>query len=77
MTARGYREGRTLTVWRDADLDGRRNPSERVLCEVVAASNGTGRCDFTVSVPPFVGAFGECVAGSALNGTVLNGIRLK
>ena len=67
VTARGYREGRTLTVWRDANIDGQRDPSERVLCEVVVASTGTGRCDFTVSVPPFAGAFGECVDISALN----------
>ena len=36
------------------------------------ASNDIGRCNFTVSVPPFVGAFGECVAGSALNESALN-----
>ena len=60
VTARGYGEGRTLTVWRDANLDGQRDPGERVLCEVVVGSNGTGRCDFTVFVPPFVGGFGEC-----------------
>ena len=72
VTARGYREGRTLTVWRDANLDGQRDPRERVLCEVVVASNGTGRCDNTVSVPPFVGAFGECMDVSALNCNFIN-----
>ena len=65
VTARGYGEGRTLTVWRDANLDGQRDPGERVLCEVVVGSNSTGRCDFSVFVPPFVGGFGECVAGPA------------
>ena len=64
VTARGYGEGRTLTVWRDANLDGQRDPGERVLCEVVVGSNGTGRCDFSPFVPPFVGGFGECVSGS-------------
>ena len=49
VTAQGYGEGRTLTVWRDADVDGQRDPGERVLCEVVVGSNGTGRCNFTVS----------------------------
>ena len=72
VTARGYREGRTLTVWRDANLDGKRDPGERVLCEVVVGSNGTGRCDFTVSVPPFVGAFGECVDEPILNCNFVN-----
>ena len=72
VTARGYREGRTLTVWRDANLDGQRDPGERVLCEVVGGSNGTGRCNFTVSVPPFVGAFGECEGVSGLNCNFVN-----
>ena len=73
VTARGYGEGRTLTVWRDANLDGQRDPGERVLCEVVVESNGTGRCEFTAFVPPFVGGFGECEGGSDLNCNFVNG----
>ena len=73
VTARGYGEGRTLTVWRDANLDGQRDSGERVLCEVVVGSNGTGRCNFTAFVPPFVGGFGECEGGSDLNCNVVNG----
>ena len=73
VTARGYGDGRTLTVWRDANLDGQRDPGERVLCEVVVGSNGTGRCEFTAFVPPFVGGFGECEGGSDLNCNFVNG----
>ena len=72
VTARGYREGRTLTVWRDANLDGQRDTGEWVLCQVVVANAGTGRCDFTVAVPPFAGAFGECKDRSALNCNFVN-----
>ena len=59
VTARGYRDGRTLTAWRDANPDGQRDPSERVLCEVVVTSTGTGHCNFIVAVPPFVGLSGN------------------
>ena len=72
VTARGYGEGRTLTVWRDANLDGQRHTGERVLCEVVVESNGKGRCDFTVFVPPFVGGSGSarvCPVGTATSST--------
>ena len=72
VTARGYRGGRTLTVWRDANLDGQRGTNERVLCQVVVASNDIGRCNFTVSVPPFVGAFGECKNKDSLNCNFIN-----
>ena len=72
VTARGYTEGLSLTVWRDADLDGQRDPGERVLCGVVVGSSGTGRCDFTVFVPPFVGGFGDCVHGPPLDCNLVN-----
>ena len=72
VTARGYRAGRTLTVWRDANVDGQRDSGERVLCEVVVGSDGVGRCNFTVFVPPFVGGFGECVAEPNLDCNFIN-----
>ena len=73
VTARGYRNGYNLAVWRDGNIDGRRDSGERVLCETVVGSNGTGRCSFTVNVPPFVGAFGECAAATALDCNLING----
>ena len=51
VTARGYRDGRTLTVWRDTN--------EKVLCQVVVASNDVGRCNFTITVPPSSGLSGN------------------
>ena len=72
VTGRGYRDGRTLTVWRDADLNGQRDSGEPVLCETTVASNHNGSCSFTVSSPPFVTAFGECVNGSSLNCNFIN-----
>ena len=72
FTARGYTEGLSLTVWRDADLDGQRDPGERVLCQVVVGSSGVGRCNFTVFVPPFVGGFGECQSETGGNCNLVN-----
>ena len=72
VTARGYRDGHTLTVWRDANVNGQRETYESVLCDAVVGTNDTGRCSFTVSVPPFVGAFGECVSDTILNCNFIN-----
>ena len=67
VIARGYKNGHTLTVWRDANIDGRRDTSESMLCETVVGGNDTGRCSFTVYSPPFSGGFGECAEDSSLN----------
>ena len=72
VTARGYKDGQTLTVWRDANVNGQRETNESVLCEAVVGTSDTVRCNFTVSVPPFVGAFGECAAGTALHCNFIN-----
>ena len=72
VTARGYKDGRILTVWRDANINGQLDAEERVLCEATVASSDIGRCDFPVSSPPFTAAFGECLNGSPLNCNLIN-----
>ena len=60
VTGRGYREGTTLTFWRDADLDGRHDAGEATLCQDPVDSNNTGECAFDLANPPFVPGFGDC-----------------
>ena len=60
VIARGYKNGHTLTVWRDANVDGVRDSGESELCQVEVAGNDIGYCDFTVHSPPFVAGFGKC-----------------
>ena len=57
---RGYKNGTTLTFWRDADFDGVRDDNEAQLCQTDVAANDIGHCTFTVSKPPFAGVYGEC-----------------
>ena len=60
VTGRGYREGTTLTFWRDEDFDGRHDDGEATLCQDTVASNNTGECAFDLANPPFVPGFGDC-----------------
>ena len=60
VIGRGYKNGTTLTFWRDADFDGVRDTEEEQLCQTNVASNDIGYCTFTVNKPPFEGIFGEC-----------------
>ncbi len=60
VIARGYKNGYTLTVWRDANVDGKRETGESDLCQVEVASNDIGYCDFIVHSPPFVAGLGTC-----------------
>ena len=71
-TARGYRDGFTLTVWRDANINGQREGDEDVLCQTQVGGDDTGRCSFTVSVPPFAGAFGDCLQTNSLDCNFVN-----
>ena len=64
VIARGYRNGHTLTVWRDANLDGRRGTEERELCSTIVGSDDIAYCDFTVTVPPFAPEVGKCYPAS-------------
>ena len=58
VIARGFKNGHTLTVWRDANVNGMREAGESELCQVEVAGNDIGYCDFTVHSPPF--AAGVC-----------------
>ena len=60
VIGRGYKNGTTLTFWRDANFDGRRDSGENELCRVEVGGNDIGTCSFLVSNPPFVPGFGEC-----------------
>ncbi|MYC29305.1 MAG: hypothetical protein F4X65_04340 [Chloroflexi bacterium] len=60
VIGRGYKNGTTLTVWRDADADGNFDSDESSLCDTMVLANDIGYCSFTVSVPPFTHGTGEC-----------------
>ena len=60
VIGRGYKNGTTLTFWRDANFDGIRDEDEQELCQVAVEGNDIGYCSFTVYRPPFVGASGKC-----------------
>ena len=57
---RGYKNGTTLTFWRDANFDGIRDPNEGTLCQVLVEDNDIGFCTFTVSKPLFARVYGDC-----------------
>ena len=57
---RGYKNGTTLTFWRDANFDGVRDRGEDQLCQANVDGNDIGYCTFIVQKPPFVQGFGEC-----------------
>ena len=60
VIGRGYKNGTTLTFWRDANFNGIRDEDEQELCQVAVEGNDIGYCSFTVYRPPFVGALGTC-----------------
>ena len=60
VIGRGYKNGTTLTVWRDADADGSFDSGESSLCDTMVLANDIGYCSFTISVPPFTHGTGEC-----------------
>ena len=60
VIGRGYKNGTTLTFWRDANFDGVRDSGELPLCRAEVLGNDIGVCSFTVSNPPFVPGFGNC-----------------
>ena len=57
---RGYKNGTTLTFWRDANFDGVRDTGEEELCRTLVDGNDIGYCSFTVYKPPFVQGSGKC-----------------
>ena len=49
VIGRGYKNGTTLTFWRDANFDGVRDTGEEELCRTLVDGNDIGYCSFTVS----------------------------
>ncbi|MDE2779626.1 MAG: IPT/TIG domain-containing protein [Chloroflexota bacterium] len=60
VIGRGFKNGHTLTVWRDANVDGRRDSGESELCRIEVEGNDIGYCSFVVHLPPFSPTFGQC-----------------
>lgn len=60
VIGRGYKNGTTLTVWRDADADGSFDSDESSLCDTMVLANDIGYCSFTLTVPPFTHGTGAC-----------------
>ncbi len=60
VIGRGYKNGTSLTFWRDANFDGVRDSGEAELCHTQVDGNDIGYCTFTVNKPPFESAFGDC-----------------
>ena len=60
VIGRGYKNGTTLTFWRDANFDGVRDTGEEELCRTLVDGNDIGYCSFTVYKPPFVQGSGKC-----------------
>ena len=60
VIARGYKNGTTLTVWRDANVNGRQDFDESELCNTMVLGNDIGYCNFTLTVPPFTAGTGGC-----------------
>ena len=67
VIGRGYKNGTTLTFWRDENFDGVRDRYEEMLCQVNVEKNDIGYCTFTVNKPPFKGTFGKCVTETGAN----------
>ncbi|MCY4365568.1 MAG: IPT/TIG domain-containing protein [Chloroflexi bacterium] len=67
VIGRGFKNGHTLAVWRDANVDGQRDSSESELCRIEVAGNDIGYCSFTVHSPPFAAAFGKCPKEGAMD----------
>jgi len=68
VTGKGFANGTTATIWRDADADGTRDAGEVDLGQAEVASDDTFTFSLTVSVPPFViGDDGTGGAGNYIN----------
>jgi hypothetical protein len=71
VIARGYKNGHTLTVWRDANVNGDRESGESELCQVTVAGNDIGYCSFTAYSPLFAKGAGTCPDEKDADGNVI------
>ena len=61
VTGKGFENGTTATVWRDANADGTRDDTETTLTSALVGSDNTFTATFVMSKPPFVGGYGSVV----------------
>ena len=54
VTGSGYKNGTTLTFWRDSNADGNKGAGEIELCSVNVGSSDSASCSFDVGKPPFL-----------------------
>ena len=59
LIASGIEGSESITFFRDANGNGIRDVNERDVCNVVADSDDTATCTFTISNPPFVPGKGD------------------
>ena len=60
LTGAGYKNGTTLTFWRDANGNGVKDGGEAELCDADVGSDDTASCSFDVNKPPFApGTYGS------------------
>ena len=65
VTGSGYKNGTTLTFWRDSNADGDKDAGEIELCSVNVGSSDSASCSFDVGKPPFQpGTAGNVVGDS-------------
>ena len=60
VIGRGYKNGLTLTVWRDSNMNGLRDLHEPQLCQTLVRPSDIGYCEFTLQYPLFARGHGEC-----------------
>ncbi len=66
VTGKGFENGTTATVWRDANADGTRDDTETTLTSALVGSDNIFTATFIMSKPPFVSGKGV-VASSTRN----------
>ena len=54
VTGSGYKNGTTLTFWRDSNADGNKGAGEIELCSANIGSSDSASCSFDVGKPPFL-----------------------
>ena len=60
VTGTGYKNGTTLTFWRDANGNGVKDGGEAELCDADVGSDDTASCSFDLNKPPFApGTYGS------------------
>ena len=73
VTGSGYKNGTTLTFWRDSNADGNKGAGEIELCSASVGSSDSASCSFDVGKPPFLpGEFGNADGNSCETGSIRN-----